>query len=84
MTTLTVWPAALRLDLAAEYVGLSVETFKLKCPIKPIEFTESNRGNRYLKVRLDAWLLSLDANAEPSAARRFGDKLGAQSSTKGS
>jgi hypothetical protein len=41
---LTVWPAALRLDQAAEYSGLCVETFKAVCPVKPIEFTLSTRG----------------------------------------
>jgi hypothetical protein len=74
--TLTVWPATLRLDQAAEYCNLSTETFKKECPIKPIEFTESSRGHRYLKVRLDEWLSSLDPNGStPSAVRRFGEKI---------
>jgi hypothetical protein len=30
-----LWPAALRLDQAAEYSGLSLETFKAVCPVKP-------------------------------------------------
>ena len=75
---LTVWPAALRLDRAAKYCGLSVETFKAVCPVKPIEFTQSTRGHRYLKASLDAWLSSLDPNAQPSPTRRFGEKLGGQ------
>jgi hypothetical protein len=75
---LTVWPAALRLDQAAEYSGLSVETFKAVCPVKPIEFTESTRGHRYLKATLDIWLSSLDPNAQSSPTRRFGEKLGGQ------
>ena len=58
------WPAALRLDQAAEYSGLSIETFKAVCPVKPVQFTGSSRGNRYLRVRLDQWLLSLDPNPE--------------------
>lgn len=70
------WPAALRLDQAAEYTGLCVETFKAKCPVKPIEFTESTRGRRYLRASLDAWLASLDPNAQSSpTSRRFGEKL---------
>jgi hypothetical protein len=76
--TPTIWPAALRLDQAAEYTGLCVETFKTVCPVKPIEFTQSTRGHRYLKASLDAWLSSLDANAQPSPTRRFGEKLGGQ------
>jgi hypothetical protein len=74
---LTVWPAALRLDQAAEYCGLSVEVFKAVCPVKPIEFTESSRGNRYLRASLDNWLCSLDPNAQSSspARRRIGEKI---------
>lgn len=78
MTTVGRWPAALRLDQAAEYSGLCVETFKAVCPVKPIEFTQSTRGRRYLRVSLDAWLSSLDPNAQLSPTRRFGEKLGGQ------
>lgn len=56
------WPAALRLDQAAEYCGLSPETFKEVCPVKPIAFTQSNRGNRYLRSKLDEWMEGLDPN----------------------
>ena len=73
--TLTVWPASLRLDQAAEYCGLCVETFKAKCPTKPIEFTLSSRGHRWLRVRLDEWLSSIDPNTPTSSVRRFGDKI---------
>jgi hypothetical protein len=73
---MTVWPATLRLDQAAEYSGLSVDTFKLVCPVRPIEFTESSRGHRYLKVRLDEWLSNIDPNTPTSLVRRFGEKLG--------
>ena len=72
---LTVWPAALRLDQAAEYIGLSVDTFKAVCPVKPVKFTESTRGDRYLRVRLDEWLASLDPNVTTSPVRRFGERL---------
>jgi hypothetical protein len=76
MTSLTVWPASLRLDQAAAYCGLSVDTFKEKCPVKPIEFTESSRGHRYLKVRLDDWLSSIDPNVSTiSSVRPFGETL---------
>ena len=53
------WPAALRLDQAAAYCGLSQATFMKVWPIKPIAFTSSTRGTRYLRQRLDEWLLSL-------------------------
>lgn len=76
---MTLWPAALRLDQAAAYCGLSVDTFKAKCPVKPISFTESTKGNRYLRASLDVWLSSLDPNAQSSpTGRRFGEKLGGQ------
>jgi hypothetical protein len=65
---LTVWPATLRLDHAAAYCGLSVETFKLVCPVKPIAFTDSSRGNRWLRVKLDEWLASIDLNGSTSPA----------------
>lgn len=76
--SLTVWPAALRLDQAAEYCGLSVDTFKEVCPVRPIEFTQSTRGNRYLRQRLDGWLSSLDPNAQTSSTpkRRIGERIG--------
>jgi hypothetical protein len=59
---LTLEPAALRLDQSAAYCGLSVETFKIVCPVRPIQFTDSTRGNRYLRAKLDEWLGSLDPN----------------------
>ena len=75
---LPYWPAALRLDLAAAYVGLSVDTFKEVCPIKPIHFTQSTRGNRYLRASLDNWLVSLDQNGPNSAPkrRRIAERIG--------
>jgi hypothetical protein len=77
-TTLTVWPATLRLDQAAAYCSLSADTFKLVCPIKPIEFTASPKGQRYLRERLDGWLSSIDPNvaSSPVARRRLGGKSG--------
>lgn len=73
--TLPAWPAALPLHMAAAYCGLSVDVFKEVCPVKPISFTLSTRGHRYLRARLDEWLLSKDRNAAPSPARKFGDRL---------
>jgi hypothetical protein len=65
---------ALRLDQAAAYCDLSVDVFKAKCPIKPIGFTDSSRGNRYLRVKLDGWLESLDPNGS-APAQQFEDRL---------
>ncbi|WP_084801456.1 hypothetical protein [Bradyrhizobium sp. Ec3.3] len=77
-TDLPYWPAALRLDQAAAYCGLSVPTFSAVCPVKPIEFTQSSRGRRWLRARLDAWLASLDKNDPEtgSVRRRIGDMIG--------
>jgi hypothetical protein len=73
---LPFWPAALRLDQAAAYSGLSVQTFKDVCPVRPVSFTASTRGDRYLRSSLDNWLQSLNPNvASTMAARRFGEKI---------
>jgi hypothetical protein len=63
---LTLEPAALPLGQAAAYCGLSVETFKIVCPVRPIQFTDSTRGNRYLRAKLDEWLASRDPNGSTS------------------
>lgn len=60
------WPAAMPLTQAAAYCGLSTETFKDVCPIKPVSFTSTTRGQRFLRQRLDEWLTSLDRNADYS------------------
>ena len=72
---LPYWPAALRLEQAAAYVGLSVDTFKEVCPVEP------TRGHRYLRASLDNWLVSLVrpqwSNSAPTK-RRIGEKIGGQ------
>jgi hypothetical protein len=76
------WPAALPLHLAAEYCGLSVDTFKEICPVKPIAFTQSTQGDRYLRKRLDEWLERIDPNGTecPSTPRRrIGERIGGTS-----
>lgn len=77
------WPAALRLNEAAEYSGLSVDVFKEVCPVKPIQFTTSSRGWRYRRASLDMWLEELDPNRQPaqSMGYRFGEKLGGRNQT---
>ena len=71
------WPAALPLNEAAEYCGLSVQTFKATCPVKPIQFTQSTRGDRYLRVSLDNWMASLDPNKQASSPYQvsWGERL---------
>lgn len=77
---LPYFPAAMPLSLAASYCGLSPDTFKLRCPVKPIRLGESSRGDRYLRQRLDEWLISLDVNQPPKPARRsMVEMLGGQS-----
>lgn len=73
--SLPYWPAALRLDQAAAYSGLSVDTFKKVCPIKPVSFTASAKGERYLRTRLDEWLANLDPNKESTPGRKFGERI---------
>ncbi|OQP87584.1 hypothetical protein BTR14_03175 [Rhizobium rhizosphaerae] len=67
---LPYWPAALNAKMAASYCGLSVDTFKEICPVRPIQFTQSAWGQRYLRQRLDEWMLSLDPNPAPLASAR--------------
>ena len=72
------WPAAMTQQMAAAYCGLSVDTFTEVCPVVPIVITSSRTGKRYLRVRLDEWLMSLD---NPRPAKRMG--LGALLDAKG-
>lgn len=60
---MTVWPAALRLDQAAEYCGLSVDTFLRVCPVRPLPLADG----RWLRVRLDEWKQSLPDDWTPEA-----------------
>ncbi len=60
------WPAAMPLTQAAAYCGLSTETFKNVCPVKPVSFTSTTKGQRFLRQRLDEWLASLDHNVDYS------------------
>lgn len=76
MTDIPYWPAAMDQKTAAAYCGCCVELFKRVCPVRPIRYTESTRGERYLRQRLDEWLVTMDPNkqsAEPK--RKFGDRL---------
>ena len=79
---LTVWPAALNLAQAAEYSGMCVTTFKAVCPVKPVQFTQSTRGTRWLRTSLDIWLSSLSPDQQSAPPRRFGERLnGGQGAT---
>jgi hypothetical protein len=69
---------------AAAYCGISPETFDKVCPVKAISLTGSSRGDRFLRQRIDEWLMSLDPNTSAAPTkRRFGDRLyGADSPRK--
>lgn len=60
---LPYWPAAMNQKMAAAYCGISVDVFVATCPVVPIVITKSSHGRRYLRVRLDEWLMSLDTPA---------------------
>ena len=64
------WPAAMDLKTAASYCGCCADTFRKVCPVKPVRITSSNRGERYLRHRLDEWLVSLDTNNKGNAPRK--------------
>lgn len=68
-SSLPDWPAAMNQQMAAAYCGISVDTFTANCPVKPVVITASKSGKRYLRLRLDEWLLSLDS---PHPAQRQG------------
>lgn len=59
------WPAAMTQQMAAAYCGLSVDIFAKACPVQPISITRSRTGKRYLRARLDEWLMSLDNPGPP-------------------
>jgi len=65
-------------QMAAAYCGLSVDTFVEVCPVLPVLITRSRAGKRYLRRRLDEWLLSLD-NASPAARQGLGALWDAES-----
>lgn len=73
--TLPYWPAAMNQKMAAAYCGISVETFKKVCPVKPIAYTQSTAGQRYLRQRIDEWLLTLDGNEQTPRRLKFGERL---------
>ncbi|WP_060530034.1 hypothetical protein [Ensifer sp. Root558] len=76
MSALPYWPAAMDLKTAAAYCGLCADTFKKVCPVKPLQFTQSARGERYLRSSIDDWLAMLDPNKQNTAPRRkFGERI---------
>lgn len=59
------WPAAMPVGRAAEYCDLSPDTFLQRCSVKPISLGNSPRGDRWLRVRLDEWLIALGETLGP-------------------
>jgi hypothetical protein len=74
--TLPYWPAALNQKQAAAYCGLSVDLFKELCPVRPMKYTQSTWGQRYLRQRLDEWLVSIDPNGKKSSVLKVEDFFG--------
>ncbi|MCP4099691.1 MAG: hypothetical protein GY748_26015 [Planctomycetaceae bacterium] len=72
----TIQPAAMNQKDAAVYCGLSVDLFIRVCPVKPIRFTLSTKGERYLKIRLDEWLENEDPNPKKREFHILGDMAG--------
>ena len=70
---LPYWPAAMNQKMAAAYCGLSVDKFKELCPVRPLKYTQSSWGFRYLRQRLDEWMTSLDPNGTPSSVIKLED-----------
>lgn len=61
-------PAALRLDQAAKYCGLSIPTFMRVCPVQPMNLADG----RWLAKRLDEWMYNLpDGWTAESDANNF-------------
>jgi hypothetical protein len=58
------------LKTASAYCGCCPETFKKVCPVKPLRYTDSTRGERYLRQRLDEWLASIDPNKQSAGPKR--------------
>jgi hypothetical protein len=73
---LPYWPAAMNQKMAAAYCGLSVDTFKDICPVRPLAYTSTSWGHRYLRQRLDEWMSSLDPNGKESSVVKFEDFFG--------
>ncbi|MGE0231731.1 MAG: hypothetical protein AB7O39_03430 [Flavobacteriaceae bacterium] len=72
------WPAAMDQQQAAAYCGIGVDTFTEVCPVKAVRFTQSTRGHRWLRTKLDQWLEELDRQVNPDAPkrRRMGENYG--------
>lgn len=51
------WPRLLKRSQAAEYLGISIDTFDRICPVPPIDL--DMRGLRFDREKLDAWIDAL-------------------------
>lgn len=60
------WPRLLKRAQAADYVGVSIDTFDRICPVAPVDL--GIRGFRWDRSKLDAWIDALpekDAGTAP-------------------
>lgn len=56
------WPRLLSRQQAAEYLGVSSDTFERICPVQPVDL--EMRGLRFDREKLDAWIDGLADRAE--------------------
>ncbi len=47
---------------AAEYIGVSVDTFAKVCPVAPVRLGPGPKLQRYDLAKIDAWIDSLDGS----------------------
>lgn len=50
----------LNITETAEYLGVSVTTLPRVCPVAPVKLGPGHKLTRYDRVKLDAWIESLD------------------------
>lgn len=75
-------PALMSQKTAAAYCDMSVDFFLAHCPVKPIYFTQSTKGSRYLRVRIDEWIEALDPNEPTKPAYTLEELVGEKAGRK--
>jgi hypothetical protein len=65
----------LTIDEAAEYCGMGRESFLSNCPVKQKRIRPGQRGLRYDIRQLDAWIDTLSADDDGTAAADTTDWL---------
>lgn len=65
------WPRLLKRSQAAEYLGISIDTFDRICPVHPVDL--DMRGLRFDRKKLDAWIDALPDGDEKLDVGRDAD-----------